>query len=275
MFNAMRTVIAIVVLALPLAFPAEAQLRPERPLPGLPELLDPTDPPSTEQPDGQPAPDQQTPGQPPAPDAQPPQGQAPDAQPPQGLAPDAQPPAPGQPPQAQRPQRQGNNGRPVPRQPETDEQLLTKLAQAKERRDARAIERELRARWSHSQSPTADLLMRRTDQALRAKDTDTARTLVRTLTGIEPTFAEAWHRRATIAIQKEEFDEAIDSLRRVLKLQPKHYVAIAELAELLEQFGDKAQALKAYRQAKALDPFIEGLDDRIRALSKEVEGQEV
>ncbi len=275
MFNTMRTVIAVAVLAvaLPLAFSAEAQLRPERPLPGLPELLDPTDPPSTEQPDGQPAPDQQTPGQPPAPDAQPPQGQ-----PPQGQAPDAQPPqdqAPGQPPQAQRPQRQGNNGRPVPRQPETDEQLLTKLSQAKERRDARAIERELRARWSHSQSPTADLLMRRTDQALRAKDTDTARTLVRTLTGIEPTFAEAWHRRATIAIQKEDFDEAIDSLRRVLKLQPKHYVAIAELAELLEQFGDKAQALKAYRQAKTLDPFIEGLDDRIRALSKEVEGQEV
>jgi tetratricopeptide (TPR) repeat protein len=269
----MRKLIAILALALPLASPAEAQLRPERPLPGLPELLDPADPPNSEQqgeqqtPDQQP-PEQQPPGQQP-PDAQPPQDQAPPGaqpQPPQG---------PGQAPQAQRPQRQGNNGRPVPRQPETDEQLLTKLSQAKERRDARAIERELRARWSHSQSPTADLLMRRTDQALRAKDTDTARNLVRILTGIEPSFAEAWHRRATIAIQKEDYAEALDSLRRVLKLQPKHYVAIAELAEILEQFGDKEMALKAYRQAKVLDPFIDGLDDRIRALTKEVDGQEV
>lgn len=260
----MRKLFAVLALSLPLASPADAQLRPERPLPGLPELLDPADPPpNSEQPGEQPAPEQQPPEAAP-PDAQPPQGQMPDAQPPQGQA-----------PQAQRPQRQGNNGRPVPRQPETDEQLLTKLGQAKDRQAARAIERELRARWSHSQSPTADLLMRRTDQALRAKDTDTARTLVRTLTGIEPTFAEAWHRRATIAIQKEDYAEAIDSLRRVLKLQPKHYVAIAELAEILDQFGDKAMALKAYRQAKTLDPFIDGLDDRIRALSKEVEGQEV
>jgi tetratricopeptide (TPR) repeat protein len=210
------------------------------------------------------------------PDQAPP-GQTPDQVPNQPPQAQPNPPAPGQDqaPQSQAPQRQGNQGRPVPRQPETDEQLLTKLAQTKEQRDARAIERELRARWAHSISPTSDLLMRRADQAIRAHDMDTAREIVLKLTGIEPQFAEAWHRRATLAIEKEDFPDAIDSLRHVLKLQPKHFIAMAELAEVLEQFGDKAQALKAYRQAKSLDPFIEGLDDRIRALTKEVEGQEI
>lgn len=248
----MRKLLTVLALVLPLSPTAWAQLTPERPLPGLPPLLDPQDP----------APDQDATPDQPAPDAQPPQGQTPD-----NSGPGAQP------PQGQ--QRQGNNGRPVPRQPETDDQLLTKLSQSKERRDARAIERELRARWAHSTSPTADLLMRRADQAMRAHDMDTARAIVEKLTGIEPQFAEAWHRRATLAAEKDDFPDAIESLRRVLKLQPKHFIAMAELAEILEQFGDKAQALKAYRQAKTLDPFIEGLDDRIRALSKEVEGQEV
>jgi tetratricopeptide (TPR) repeat protein len=264
----MRKLLVTLAVVLPLSPAAWAQLTPERPLPGLPPLLGPQDP----APDQGQAPDQQPP------DAQPPEGQAPDNQPP-----DAQPPQdqqqdqsqPGQGPQGQVPQRQGNNGRPVPRQPETDEQLLTKLSQSKEQRAARAIERELRARWAHSTSPTADLLLRRADQAMRAHDMDTARSIVQKLTDIEPQFAEAWHRRATLAVEKDDFTDAIDSLRHVLKLQPKHFIAMAELAEILEQFGDKPQALKAYRQAKSLDPYIEGLDDRIRALTKEVEGQEI
>lgn len=235
----MRKLLATLVLVLPLSPTAWAQLTPERPLPGLPPLLGPQDP----------APDQQPP------DAQPPQSQGP-----QGQAPQAG--------------RQGPQ-RPVPRQPETDEQLLTKLSQTKQARDARPIERELRARWAHSTSPSADLLLRRADQAMRAHDMDTARAIVQKLTDITPDFAEAWHRRATLAVEKDDFSDAINSLRRVLALQPKHFIAIAELAEILEQFGDKPRALKAYREAKELDPFIEGLDDRIRALTKEVEGQQI
>jgi tetratricopeptide (TPR) repeat protein len=252
----MRRLAATLLFVLPAISPAWAQLKPERPLPGLPPLLGPADP----------APDQQGPDA--VPDQPPPKVQPPPGQ----IQPDQKPLQP----QDQAPtQRQGNNGRPVPRQPETDDQLLTKLSQAKDQRDARPIERELRARWAHSPSPTADLLLRRVDQAMRAHDMDTARTIVQKLTSIEPSFAEAWHRRATLAEEKDDFTDAIDSLRHVLNLQPKHFIAIAELAEILEQFGDKRQALKAYREAKSLDPFIEGLDDRIRALTKDVEGQEI
>ncbi len=257
----MRKLFAALAVILPLSPAAWAQLTPERPLPGLPPLLDPQDPqaPDQQQPDAQP-PDQQ-----PGPNAQPPQDQGPQGQGPQGQAPQGQGPQAG---------RQGPQ-RPVPRQPETDEQLLTKLSQTKQAREARPIERELRARWAHSTSPSADLLLRRADQAMRAHDMDTARTIVQKLTSIAPEFAEAWHRRATLAVDKDDFSDAIDSLRRVLALQPKHFIALAELAEILEQFGDKPRALKAYRDAKGLDPFIDGLDDRIRALTKEVEGQQI
>ena len=203
-----------------------------------------------------------------------PQDQVPDLQllPPQeqGREPGQGPARPGQgraPAQAATPQR------PPPKPPETDDQLLAKLAKAPDQRGARAIERELNARWSHSGSPSADLLLKRADQAMQAHDVDTARQIAQKLTDIAPNFAEAWHRRATLATQKDDYEDALASLRHALALQPKNFAALAELGEILEEYNDKPHALEAYRQAKALDPFLDGLTDRIRDLTKAVEGQ--
>ena len=186
---------------------------------------------------------------------------------PQAGAPDAQ--AGPQPPpnQAARP------SRPVPKAPETEDQLLAKLAKAPDQRAARPIERELKARWAHSGSPSADLLLKRADQAIEAHNFDTAREIAQKLTVIAPGFAEAWHRRATLATQKDDYDDALNSLLHTLALQPKNFAALAELGEILEEYNDKPHALDAYRQAKAIDPFIDGLTDRIRDLTKTVEGQ--
>jgi tetratricopeptide (TPR) repeat protein len=176
---------------------------------------------------------------------------------------------PGQPPQAQA----ARPNRPPPKPPETDEQLLAKLAKAPDQRGARAIERELKARWAHSESPSASLLLKRADQAMEAHDFDTAREIAQKLTTIAPDFAEAWHRRATLAAQKDDYEDALNSLRRTLALQPKNFAALAELGSMLEEYNDKPHALDAYRQAKAINPFIDGVADRIRELTKSVEGQ--
>ena len=233
--------LAILSLAIVLAASAGTwaqTINPERPLPGLPPLGKEL-PPEPDDPADQPDPsDKQPEAQAPSPDG-----------------------------------KQRQTGRPTPRAPETDDQLLARLAKAPDRRAARTIERELRARWSHSESPSADLLLKRADQAIEAHDPETAREIVQKLTEIAPDFAEGWHRRATLAAEKDDFPDAIDSLRKVLALQPKHFIALAELGQILEEFDDKERALEAYRKAKELDPFIDGLDDRIRQLSKEVEGQ--
>ena len=205
----------------------------------------------------------------------PPQEQVPDLQllppprlgdvPPKGT-PDG---SPVQPPQNQA----ARPNRPPPKPPETDEQLLAKLSKAPDQRGARAIERELKARWAHSESPSASLLLKRADQAMEAHDFDTAREIAQKLTTIAPDFAEAWHRRATLAAQKDDYEDALNSLRRTLALQPKNFAALAELGSMLEEYNDKPHALDAYRQAKAINPFIDGVADRIRELTKSVEGQ--
>ena len=56
-------------------------------------------------------------------------------------------------------------------------------------------------------------------------------------------------------------------------LNPRQFEAMEQLGEMLEDYGDKAGALKMYRRAQALDPQLEGLQRHIDALSRAVEGQ--
>ncbi len=66
---------------------------------------------------------------------------------------------------------------------------------------------------------------------------------------------------------------AMLSLQRAVILNPRHFEALADLADMLEQYGDKPGALKLYRQALALDPQLAAAVRREKALAKEVEGQ--
>ena len=195
------------------------QINPDRRIPGLPPLgkeqpPDPSDP--ADQPDDQDK----------------------DKQPDAAPAPDG---------------KQGRQtGRPTPRAPETDDQLLARLAKAP---DQRAAPARSSASCAHggpirrARAPTC--LLKRIDQAIEAHDEETARTIAEKLTEIAPDFAEGWHRRATLAAEKDDFQDAIDSLRRVLALQPKHFIAMAELGQILEEFDDKSARSKPIARPKS------------------------
>jgi tetratricopeptide (TPR) repeat protein len=160
-----------------------------------------------------------------------------------------------------------------PPAPPTSEELLAELALVENEEDAEDIERRLQNLWSRSGSATADLLFSRSDDALEANDFETAEQLLAELTELAPDFAEGWHRHAIIKLRQENFEEAMTSLRHTLSLQPKHFFAMAELGSILEEFGDTENALAAYREAIALNPFIDGLGARVRELTRNVEGQ--
>jgi tetratricopeptide (TPR) repeat protein len=110
-------------------------------------------------------------------------------------------------------------------------------------------------------------------EAADAKDYAVASQLLHKLTEVAPNFAEGWHQRAEVAAEREDFHDAMASLQKTLALQPRHFFALATLGSILEEFGDKARALAAYRKALALNPYLEGVPDRVRLLAREIEGQ--
>lgn len=151
--------------------------------------------------------------------------------------------------------------------------LLKALQTAGTPTAARAIEDQLDKLWSQSGSPSADLLLERALAAAGDRDYDTATRILVKLTQAAPNFAEGWHQRAEVAALREDFHDAMLALQHTLALQPRHFFALASLGSILEEFGDKARALEAYRKALALNPYLEGIPDRVRLLSRELEGQ--
>ena len=79
--------------------------------------------------------------------------------------------------------------------------------------------------------------------------------------------------RATLEAAGGDDSAAMLSLQKVVTLNPRQFTAMRELADMLEDYGDKPGALKLYRAALALDPQIEGAARHVQGLAKEVEGQ--
>ncbi len=155
----------------------------------------------------------------------------------------------------------------------TIDSLFNALKRAQSPEDAKPIEEQIGIMFLESGSASVDLLMTRGASALSAGDNNTAKKLFTAVTEIAPNYAEGWHQRAELEGAANDDENAMVSLQRVLSLNPREFKAMAELAGMLEDYGDKAAALKLYRRALALDPQLEGVDRHVKALTTEVEGQ--
>ena len=68
---------------------------------------------------------------------------------------------------------------------------------------------------------------------------------------------------------------AMDRGAELVLLNPRHFAALTELADSLEEYGDKAGALKLYRRALDVDPQMEEASRKVRELTQSVEGRDI
>lgn len=153
--------------------------------------------------------------------------------------------------------------------------LFKALVQAQSAEEAKPIEERIIAQFLQSGSPSIDLLMSRAGAALQGGDVKTAKRLFDSVTAIEPDFAEGWHQRARIEAVAGDDQAAMMSLEKTLALNPRQFEAYAELGSMLEDYGDKASALKMYRKAMELDPNFDGVARQVRKLTRAVEGERI
>jgi len=151
--------------------------------------------------------------------------------------------------------------------------LFERLASAKNATESRAFEEAIREIWLDSGSPGIDLLMARGFDALREEDYDRAYFYFDEVVTLAPGFAEGWDKRAAVHYIRENYAEALQDIEQVLRLEPRHYQAMAGLGVILEELGDKKGALDAFRRALALNPWLTNITERIGPLEIEVEGR--
>jgi len=154
-------------------------------------------------------------------------------------------------------------------------QLYDQLSSAKDLGAARPIMDSIEELWRSSGSDTLDLLLSRVDDFTKDADLDLAGQVLDALTDLAPDNAEVWHKRATLEILSNDYAGALADLRRSLNLDPRNYDAISDLGRVLQQVGEKKEALEAYRKALKANPCLDEARDAVKELTREVDGQDI
>ncbi len=156
--------------------------------------------------------------------------------------------------------------------PDRLDALFAELGEAEEGRAAR-IERQIIEEWSKSGSPAMDLLLRRGRDALQADDPAAALDHFSALVDHAPGFAEGYNGRATAHYLLGQFGPALEDIRQVLVLNPRHFGALQGFGIMLEEMGREAEALEVLRRVRALHPQAPHIGPAIERLQAALEGQ--
>ncbi len=138
--------------------------------------------------------------------------------------------------------------------------------------DAEQIVGKIASEWAKSGSPAIDLLLTRGRDALEAGDTKAAIGHFTAVIDHAPGFAEGYNARATAYFSDQQFGPAVDDIRMVLALNPRHFGAMTGFALMLSEVGRPRQALAVWREVERLYPANPEAQRAIPELEQELEG---
>lgn len=161
---------------------------------------------------------------------------------------------------------------PVQAQEADVELLLDQLADPAQDRWMR-IERQILNAWGQSGSASVDYLFQRGEAALQAGQAAEAIDHFSAVLDYAPDFAEAWNGRATAYFLANRIGQSLADIEQVLRLNPRHFGALAGLGIILEQLERPEEALEAYRASLAIHPHQQQVIDSVQRLELASAGQ--
>lgn len=155
----------------------------------------------------------------------------------------------------------------------TLDDLYGKLASAGDADEAKGLATLIGTIWMRTSSDTAALLMTRAVHSIETKNYPLALELLDRIVELQPNWAEAWNKRASVRYFNGDLDGSMADVEHVLKLEPKHFGALEGMATILQRTHLDKRALDIYRRALAIYPHQPDVEKIVDKLALEVEGQ--
>ena len=153
------------------------------------------------------------------------------------------------------------------------DELYAHLATAEDEGVATRITNAIEHIWLTSGSDTVGLLMERARRAMGQKQPELATRILDRAVQLAPDYPEVFNRRAAVHFARNNLQQAVGDLRRVLALDPNHYKALEALGQIFKEMENKKAALEVYRKLFEVHPNMSGLKSTFEELQREVEGQ--
>ncbi|MGH6848454.1 MAG: tetratricopeptide repeat protein [Methylocella sp.] len=153
--------------------------------------------------------------------------------------------------------------------------LFDRLRNAGDQADAQRVAASIERVWLQSDSDTANLLMQRAMVSMQAGNYPLALSLFGKLVTLEPDWAEAWNQRATTRFLTGDTDGAMADIDRVIKLEPRHFGALAGMGIILQGAGLEKSALEIFNKVLGIYPLEQDIRKLAEKLTLEIDGQDI
>lgn len=151
--------------------------------------------------------------------------------------------------------------------------LFTILQSSSEQLEIRAAENLIWTTWIQHEDQKNTRLMHIGIKAMADRRFDEAVDVFTALIDQAPDYAEAWNKRATVYFIQGKLALAAADVDRTLALEPRHFGALSGLGQIELLRGNGDAALRAFENALAVHPRLNGMEQIIRDLKQRVRGQ--
>ena len=168
-------------------------------------------------------------------------------------------------------QHQGNSSGTLSSKQQLDN-LFMALRRQRDPDQASLIADQINAQFADSGSATINLLMQWADKAIQEKRNAAAMDYLDQVISLKPDYVEGWNRRATLNFAIGDYRKSMEDINQVLRIEPRHFGALAGMAAMLTERGNDALALKAWQRFLEVYPANRSAQEEADKLSEKIAG---
>jgi tetratricopeptide (TPR) repeat protein len=150
--------------------------------------------------------------------------------------------------------------------------LFTALRRQRDPDQAKMIAEQIRVELADSGSATVNLLMQWATKAVAEKRNAAALDFFDQVIALKPDYVEGWNQRATLNYAMGDYARSMEDINQVLRIEPRHFGALAGMAAILTETGKDQLALKAWERFLEVYPADRAAQDQVNTLSEKLAG---
>ena len=134
---------------------------------------------------------------------------------------------------------------------------------------AQDVTRQIWQHWLDTDSEELQGLMQAGMQDMNNSDFEIAIERFTDAIDLQPDFAEAWNKRATVYYMLGEFDLSTADVAQTLKLEPRHFGALSGQGMIYMNLDDADAALDYFKRALDVNPYMVSVRKTVELLEAE------
>ena len=154
--------------------------------------------------------------------------------------------------------------------------LFVQLKNAKDLSSAQKIESKIAKIWAvHPSDDRRGFrlteLLNQGSVLMNVGDLNKAYELFTQIIAVEPDWAEAWNRRATVLYLMKRYQSSLDDIEITLKFEPRHFGALGGQALNYLELKEYEKAIKSYKAVQKIYPLKDSAKKMILMLKEIIE----